>query len=107
MLRTLQNLILTASLTAVPAAGVLAQSNPTGNLGSNKSITAAPGTADDNAISGLNSGDANAKRPHPTQAARDRKMPGSTGSTVVPGNSSTVSGNQAATVEQKTGNLNK
>jgi len=107
MPRTLHYLILAASLAAVPAAGALAQTNPTGNLGSNKSVTAAPGTADNKAASGLDSGDANAKLPRPALVARDRSAPGSTGSTVVPGSSSTVSGNRAATAEQKTGNLSK
>ncbi len=48
------SLLLAASLMAAPLGAALAQSNPTGNLGSNKSTTAAPRTADSKSKSGLN-----------------------------------------------------
>lgn len=102
-------LILAASLVAMPLAGALAQSNPTGNLGSNTSSTASPGTADDKAVSGLETGDAKAKHARPVRMARNPSTskptdstPGATGRTIVRGDSSTIQGDAAATAQQKT-----
>jgi hypothetical protein len=95
--------LLAASIMAIPLAGALAQSNPTGNLGSNQSTTASPGTADNKAASGLNTADVNAKPPIPPAGAMNSTTPGATGTTVVPGSTSTVAGDKANTAESKTG----
>lgn len=100
-------LALAASLAAIPFAAALAQSNPTGNLGSNTSATASPGTADDKAASGLHTADVNAAHPLTTSAAKNYNPPGRTSRTAVHGTKSTVAADRAATTEQKTGNLAK
>jgi|SRR4051794_18438638 hypothetical protein len=51
-------LLLSAALMGAPVvAAVAQQNNPTGNYGSNRSATASPGTADDQAASGMHTGD--------------------------------------------------
>jgi hypothetical protein len=100
-------LVLAVSLVAIPLVGALAQNNPTGNLGSNKSVTASPGTADNKAASGIDTGDVNAKHTRPKRVARNSSTPGGTGKTVVHGDKSTVKGDTAGTAEQKTGALSK
>jgi hypothetical protein len=53
-------LLLSAALMAAPVFAAVAQQqgNPMGNYGSNRSATASPGTADDQAASGTHTGDA-------------------------------------------------
>jgi len=52
-------LLLSAALMATPVVAAVAQQagNPVGNYGSNRSATASPGTADDQAASGMHTGD--------------------------------------------------
>ncbi len=94
-------LILATSLVAMPLVGALAQSNPTGNYGTNKTMTAAPGTADNNAASGLSTADANAKPPGASSPAGNY-APGSTGRTVVPGSNSSVGADATNSSSAKT-----
>ena len=62
MLRRSYWLLLAAAMTGAPMVASLAQqNNPAGNLGSNRSETAAPGTADNKAVSGMNTGDAGSR----------------------------------------------
>jgi hypothetical protein len=98
--------LIVVSLVAVPF-GAIAQSNPTGNLGSNTSVTAAAGTADKKAASGMSTGDVGAKSHHPPTSAANRRTPGGTGTSVVAGDNSTVRGDRAATIDQKTGAFTK
>ena len=102
---TLQSrtLILAASLFAVPLAGAMAQSNPAGNYGSNKSMTAAPGTADSKAASGLSTADSATRPPAMTPGAMNPYKPGATGNTVVPGTNSSVANIAPNSAEQKSG----
>ncbi len=104
-----RSLLLAASLIAAPLGVALAQTNPTGNLGSNKSSTAAPRTADSTKASGLNTADPGLH--HPTTgtygAAANPHKPGATGRTVVPGSNSTQAGASSATTQQKTGVVGK
>jgi hypothetical protein len=98
---TLQTTAFAAALLVAPLMA-FAQSNPTGNLGSNGSATATPPTA--NApVSGLQAGDATAVPPPPSGAAQNPRVPGATGQTVVPGTNSTVGGDRPATGAAKTG----
>ncbi len=56
-------LLLATALMAAPIASTMAQqNNPTGNLGSNRSATAAPGTADTKAAPGMNTADVGANK---------------------------------------------
>lgn len=97
-------LILAASLVAMPLAGALAQSNnPTGNYGSNQSMTASPGTADNKAASGMNTADVNATPPRVSSQAKSNYVPGATGRTVVPGSNSTMAGDVPSSTAAKTG----
>jgi hypothetical protein len=101
MIRPLQATAYVAVLMAAPLMA-LAQSNPTGNLGSNNSATATPPTA--NApMSGLQAGDATAVPRPPSGAAQNPRVPGATGQTVVPGTNSTVAGDRPATGSARTG----
>jgi hypothetical protein len=103
--------LLATTLMAAPLATALAQpNNPTGNMGSNNSVTASPGTADSKAVSGMNTGDAGS---HSTAtgnysgSAANPTNPGATGRTVVPGSTSSQASSSAGTVEQKTGTQQK
>jgi hypothetical protein len=102
-----RSLLLATVLMAVPmTAAVAQQNNPTGNMGSNRSVTASPGTADSKAASGLNTGDVGS---HNTGAsnyggsAMNSTTPGATGRTVVPGSTSSQAGASTATMGQKSG----
>ena len=58
MSRKCLSMALAATLITMPVAGAFArQNNPAGNLGSNRSSTAGPGTADNPAASGTYTGD--------------------------------------------------
>jgi hypothetical protein len=100
MTSMLRNSILSAAILAAPLAA-FAQSNPTGNLGSNNSATATKPTADARS-SPLHAADANAAKRPPNAAAQNPHVPGATGQTVVPGTNSTVAGDRAATATSKT-----
>jgi hypothetical protein len=85
----------------------MAQSNnPTGNQGSNSSVTASPGTADNGAVSGMHTGDAGATRTTTSNyggSAMNPTAPGATGQTVVPGSTSSQASSSAGTSEQQKG----
>ena len=94
------------ALAATPVAGAYAQqNNPAGNLGSNRSSTATPGTADNSAASGMRTGDVrpSARGTSNSGGSSMASQPGGTGRTVVPGNNSTVSGDTRASTNDKTG----
>jgi hypothetical protein len=87
--------LMTISLVALPWTGVLAQqNNPIGNQGSNNSATATADTAGS---------------PSPQAPVRvgNSGTPGGTGSTIVPGNMSTVGSDGKATMDQKLGTPNR
>jgi hypothetical protein len=99
-------ILLTASFfLASPLVTAMAQSNnPTGNLGSNNSVTASPGTADSKPLSGMNTGGSSPSGAvNQSSAAMNSNTPGGTGTTVVPGSTSSQSGSAAGTAETKTG----
>ena len=100
-------ILLAAGLFVAPLVPALAQQNyPAGNLGSNKSITAAPGTADSHAASGMNTGDSHGTvtRPYGT-TAMNPYAPGATGQSVVRGTTSSQAGATSATTTEKTGTV--
>jgi hypothetical protein len=96
-------LLVAATLVAGPMAGALAQSNPAGNLGSNKSVTAAPNTVDQAGPGKLHSAESNVVPAPPSPGATDRRVPGATGRTVVPGTNSSVAGDGRSTADTKAG----
>jgi hypothetical protein len=100
-----RSLLLAASLIAAPMATAMAQqNNPTGNMGSNKSVTASPGTADSHSASGMNTGDAGARSTaSPTYGSNNTTAPGATGRTVVPGSTSSQASSSTGTAHQQTG----
>jgi hypothetical protein len=107
-----KGLVLTAAILAVPAAWALAQpTNPSGNQGSNRSVTATPGTSDSSTMSPMHTGDVGSSGSHamppPSMAATDPNKPGATGQTVVPGDNSTVAGTASATRTMQTGAQSK
>ena len=86
-----RSLLLSAALLAAPLTGAMAQnSNPAGNYGSNRSATAAPGTADSTASSGMTTGDVHSRGTMQSYSgtAANPRVPGGTGRTVVPGSNS-------------------
>jgi hypothetical protein len=92
------SLFFAAALLAAPAA--LAQhNNPTGNEGSNRSVTASPGTADSHAASGANTADTHGFSNYGGSGASSSTMPSHT----TPGNNSSVAGNSSATGREATG----
>jgi hypothetical protein len=102
------SLLLAAGLMVAPMATALAQSNnPAGNLGSNNSASATPGTtADSKSTPGMNTGDAGS---HSTVSgnysgsAINPTTPGATGRTVVPGDSSSQASASSGTMQERTG----
>jgi hypothetical protein len=101
-----RSLLLAATLLAAPLTVATAQdSNPTGNYGSNRSATSAPGTADSQSASKLRTGDV------PSRAgtggfmgsASKSTTPGGTGRAVVPGNNSTRASASPGTAETRSG----
>jgi hypothetical protein len=80
--------------------------NPAGNMGSNRSATASPGTADNQAASGMHTGDLDSPRAatgNYSSSAMNSTAPGATGRTVVPGSTSSQAGSSKGTAEQQTG----
>jgi hypothetical protein len=110
-MRVSQTLVFAALMLTAPAIGALAQSaNPTGNNGSNGSMTASPGTADSQAASGMHTGDVGHGSGYsPTRpttdgtAATNPSRSGATGQAVVPGNASTAADTSGATRNTQTG----
>jgi hypothetical protein len=102
-----RSLLFAAGLMALPAAAAFAQqNNPAGNMGSNRSVTASPGTADSKAASGINSGDVGSSSTGTSNysgSAMSPTKPGATGQTVVPGSTSSQASASAGTMEQKSG----
>jgi hypothetical protein len=100
-------LLLAAALMAAPMATAMAQqNNPTGNMGSNRSVTASPGTADSKAASGMTTGDVGSKATGGSNyggSAMNSTTPGATGRTVVPGTTSSQANSARGTAEQKSG----
>lgn len=81
----IRHFIFAAALAASPLTGALAQGNsPTAGAADTKSSDPKPANS----------------------AATNSKTPGATGSTVVPGSNSTISGDKAATADAKTGGTN-
>lgn len=97
--------LLVTALLAMPLAEAMAQSNPTGNYGSNRSATAGPITADKPGA-GLSTADVGSS---PHKKSRHHKVrpthsaTGRTGKTVVPGSHSTVTGDADATARAQSG----
>jgi hypothetical protein len=106
MLFKSRSLLIAAGLIAVPLAAAMAQNAPTTNPGSNRSVTASPGTADNKDASNLTTGDANA---HSTMtntyggSNMNNATPGATGRTVVPGTTSSQASSAPSTMQEKTG----
>jgi hypothetical protein len=99
-------LLLAASLMIASVATAMAQSNPAGNLGSNNSVTASPGTADSAAASGMSTGDVGSHGTTTSNyggSAMNSTAPGATGQTVVPGTTSSQASSAAGTDQQQTG----
>lgn len=105
MSSTLRTAMLAAAILASPLTAFAQSNNPTGNLGSNSSVTATAPTANSHAVSGVNTADANANAKMPTAMEKSPVVPGATGRTVVPGSNSTVAGDRAGTVDTKTGQV--
>jgi hypothetical protein len=110
-MRATQTLFLAASMLAAHALGALAQPiDSTGNQGTNRSVTASPGTADSQAASGMRTGDVNpgsspysSTRPMTRGQAANPHQPGATGQTIVPGDSSSAADTAGATRNTQTG----
>jgi hypothetical protein len=106
MLLNTRSLLLAAGLLAASGATAMAQhNNPAGNQGSNSSVTATPGTADNKSMSGMNTGDVGSRSAagNYSSSAMNTTTPGATGRTVVPGSTSSQAGASSGTQEQKTG----
>jgi len=98
-----RSLMLAASLIAMPMVGAMAQTNPAGNYGSNTSMTASPGTADNSVASGMSTGDANSRPTSMKPGSTNEFKKGATGQTVVPGSNSSIASTGSNTATQKTG----
>jgi hypothetical protein len=98
-----RSLLLAAGLIAAPMATAMAQhNNPAGNMGSNDSVTASPGTADSTA--GMNTADSRSTTTsNYAGSAMNSTTRGATGHTVVPGSTSSEANSSSGTDEQKTG----
>jgi hypothetical protein len=106
MLFRSRSLLLAATLMAAPLATAMAQSDPTGNLGSNRSVTASPGTADNSAASTMSTGDAHGTTTNTySGAGMNNTTPGATGRSVVPGTSSSQADASQSTMQEKTGTV--
>jgi hypothetical protein len=107
MFSTSRSLLVASTLLIAPVGAAMAQqNNPSGNMGSNRSATAAPGTADSKAASGMNTGDINARGTGASNysgSAMNSTTPGATGKTVVPGSTSSQADSSRGTVNQKSG----
>ncbi|MEA2740233.1 MAG: hypothetical protein QOH05_3540 [Acetobacteraceae bacterium] len=102
-----RSLLLAATLMAAPLATAMAQqNNPAGNMGSNNSVTATPGTADSKSMSGMNTGDAGSRGAAMSNyggSSTNNTAAGSTGHAVVPGSTSSQADASSGTAQQKTG----
>jgi hypothetical protein len=102
-----RSLLLATTLLIAPVATSMAQqNNPPGNMGSNRSVTAAPGTADNKAVSGMETGDNRGRSTGASNyggSAMNSTTPGATGKTVVPGSTSSQADSSRGTVNQKSG----
>ena len=104
-----RSLLLAAALMAAPLATAMAQqNNPSGNLGSNHSATASPGTADNKGAPGVSTADMGSRGTTTSNYApsMNNTSPGATGHKVVPGSTSSQAGSSSGTVEQKAGSQN-
>jgi hypothetical protein len=97
--------LLAVAILAAPVAAY-AQSNPTGNLGSNESTAATRRTAN-SPTSTIHAGDAAAIPKMPPAVDRNPQVPGATGRTVVKGANSTIAGDRAETASEKANTLTK
>jgi hypothetical protein len=84
MTKTSRSMILAAALVAAGSTGAWAQSSATQTYIGPTSTTMTPG-------------------PGATPADENPRVPGATGQAIVPGDNSTVAGDRAATIEQRTG----
>lgn len=100
--------LMTVTLFATPMLAMAQSNNPTGNMGSNRSDTAAGTNVDKMQKPGIGTADvqSGANTPKSTAMAKDSTVPGATGKTVVPGSSSTVPGDKMGTAAAKTGQTN-
>ena len=99
--------LMTVALFAAPVLALAQSNNPAGNMGSNRSDTAAGTNVDKTQPStGTSDVQSRANASKPAATANDSTAPGATGKTVVPGSSSTVSGDKAGTAAAKTGQTN-
>lgn len=102
-----RSFLLASTLLIAPVATAMAQqNNPTGNMGSNRSVTAAPGTADSKAASGMSTGDVGTHATGTSNyggSAMNSTTPGATGKTVVPGSTSSQASSAAGTANQRSG----
>ena len=98
-----RSVFLAAALATTPLVAALAQNNPTGNYGSNRSTTAAPVTGDSTGSPGMNTGDVNGKSTMTNSYGTSATKPGSTGRTVVPGNNSSVASDTGGTAKTQSG----
>ena len=102
--------IVTAALFAAPGAAAWAQNFNPGNEGGGNAPVAVPnyigdrsaGIPDESSNPALTTGSRLSVTAN-TPAFENPTVPGATGSTIVIGNNSTISGDRRATVEQKTG----
>lgn len=97
--------LMTVVLLATPVLAIAQGNNPTGNMGSNRSETSAGTNVDKTQKPGMGTADVKpgVNAPMPSAAAKDNMAPGATGTTVVPGSNSTVSGDKTGTSAGKTG----
>jgi hypothetical protein len=91
-------------------AAMAQQNNPTGNMGSNNSVTATPTTGGSpppgvSTPPGMSTTDTGVRGTagNYSGSAMSSTTPGATGHTVVPGSTSSQASSAAGTVEQKTG----
>jgi hypothetical protein len=99
-----RSLLLSAALLAAPLTGALAQTNPAGNYGSNRSVTAAPGTADNRAAPGMSTADEHSSGAAGSYSGKalNPRTPGATGRTVVPGSNSSQASAAAGSSNTRT-----
>jgi hypothetical protein len=101
------SLLLAAALMAAPMTAAMAQqNNPAGNMGSNRSVTASPGTADSMAAAVINTRDSSTNTTgtgNYGSSAMNKTAPGATGHTVVPGTTSSQANSSTGTMQQKSG----
>ncbi len=103
MLAKSRSLLLATTLIVAPLATALAQhNNPTGNLGSNGSATATPGTAD-NSTANTGNGTHGTSMSNYGGTAMNSTTPGATGHTIVPGSTSSQASSSLGTEQQKKG----